>query len=160
MPLNIRKPLAYPRHPPKKLKLGEQAVYVDTGDPMPDGFNAVIMIEDVNVISGQQSAISNQHEFIEIIEPATPWQNVRVIGEDIVATELILPENHRIRHVDVGAMLAGGHIDVKVRKRPRVVIIPTGTEIVEPGTSLKKEILLNTTQGFSAALFPNGEESL
>ncbi|MDP2279716.1 MAG: molybdopterin-binding protein, partial [Nitrospirota bacterium] len=112
---------------------------MDTGDPMPDGFNAVIMIEDVNVISNQQSAVSSQREdFIEITEPATPWQNVRVIGEDIVATELILPENHRIRPVDVGAMLAGGHIDINVRRKPKVVIIPTGTEIVEPGSNLKK----------------------
>jgi len=113
---------------PKKLKLGEQAVYVDTGDPMSDVFNTVIMIEDVNVHEGH----------IEITEPATPWQNVRVIGEDIVATELILPENHRIRPVDVGAMLAGGHVDIKVRRKPKVVIIPTGTEIVEPGTNLKR----------------------
>ncbi|MEW6214333.1 MAG: molybdopterin biosynthesis protein [Nitrospirota bacterium] len=146
---------------PKRLKIGEQAVYVDTGDPMPDGFNAVIMIEEVNIVSNQQSAVSNQQsvvskkekdgnsslkadsyllnaDFIEIIAPATPWQHVRVIGEDIVATELIIPENHRIRPVDIGAMLAGGHIEVNVRRRPRVVIIPTGTEIVEPGGGLRK----------------------
>ncbi|MBU4320823.1 MAG: molybdopterin biosynthesis protein, partial [Nitrospinae bacterium] len=124
---------------PKKLKLNEQAVYIDTGDPMPDGFNAVIMIEDVNVIRCQVPGVRYQEdEYIEITEPATPWQNVRVIGEDIVATELILPENHRIRPVDVGAMLAGGHIDINVRRKPRVVIIPTGTEIVEPGTNLKR----------------------
>ncbi|MCG2709317.1 MAG: molybdopterin biosynthesis protein [Thermodesulfovibrionales bacterium] len=131
---------------PKKLKLIEQAVYVDTGDPMPDGFNAVIMIEDVNPVRKLGSSFSNgvnvvrrqDSELIEITEPATPWQNVRVIGEDIVAIELILPENHRIRPVDVGAMLAGGHIDINVRRKPRVVIIPTGTEIVEPGTNLKR----------------------
>jgi len=113
---------------PQKIRLIEQTVYVDTGDPMPDGFNAVIMIEDVNVYGN----------YIEITEPATPWQNVRVIGEDIVATELILPENHRIRPVDIGAMLTGGYVDINVRRKPKVVIIPTGTEIVEPGTNLKK----------------------
>lgn len=124
---------------PKKLKLGEQAVYVDTGDPMPDVFNTVIMIEDVNVIRCQVPGVRYQEdEYIEITEPATPWQNVRVIGEDIVATELILPENHRIRPVDVGAMLAGGYVDINVRRKPKVVIIPTGTEIVEPGTNLKR----------------------
>ena len=68
----------------------------------------------------------------------TPWQHIRVIGEDIVATELILPENQKIRPVDIGAMLAGGHTHVVVRKKPKVVIIPTGTEIVEPGSDLKK----------------------
>lgn len=119
---------------PKKLKIGEQAVYVDTGDPIPDGFNAVVMIEDVNIIKGAET----EGEYIEIISPATPWQNVRVIGEDIVATELILPENHRIRAIDIGAMLGGGHAEVRVRRRPKVVIIPTGTELVEPGEELKK----------------------
>ncbi len=128
---------------PKRLRTEEQAVYVDTGDPMPDGFNAVIMIEDVNIVrakSKEQSAKSEKDEsgYIEIISPATPWQNVRVIGEDIVATELILPENHRIRPVDTGAMLAAGYTEVAVRRKPKVVVIPTGTEIVEPGTELKK----------------------
>jgi putative molybdopterin biosynthesis protein len=121
----------------KRLKTGEQAVYVDTGDPMPDGFNAVIMIEDVNIIRDVESG-SGDNKYIEIISPATPWQHVRVIGEDIVATELILPENQVIRPVDIGAMLAGGHIEVLVRQRPKIVIIPTGTEIVEPGSYLKK----------------------
>lgn len=128
---------------PKRLRIEEQAVYVDTGDPMPDGFNAVIMIEDVNIVRAKskgQSAKSekDESEYIEIISPATPWQNVRVIGEDIVATELILPENHRIRPVDTGAMLAAGYTEVAVRRKPKVVVIPTGTEIVEPGTELKK----------------------
>jgi len=121
----------------KRLKIGEQAVYVDTGDPMPEGFNAVIMIEDVNIIRGTGSGLGDK-KYIEIISPATPWQHVRVIGEDIVATELILPENQVIRPVDIGAMLAGGHIEVLVRQRPKIVIIPTGTEIVEPGSDLKK----------------------
>ena len=143
---------------PKRLESGRQAVYVDTGDPIPDGFNAVIMIEDVNIIKGQQSAISSRRsesrsqnkkqesgnegleyqEFVEIIQPVTPWQHVRVIGEDIVCTELILPENHKIRPVDIGAIIAGGHVEINVRRRPRVVIIPTGSELVEPGTELKK----------------------
>jgi putative molybdopterin biosynthesis protein len=128
---------------PKRLKIQEQAVYVDTGDPMPDGFNAVIMIEDVNIVGAKskgQSAKSEKDDsgYIEIISPATPWQNVRVIGEDIVATELILPENHRIRPVDTGAMLAAGYTEVAVRRKPKVVVIPTGTEIIEPGTELKK----------------------
>ena len=108
---------------------------------MPDVFNTVIMIEDVNKIKGSRGqGVKGQEEYgyIEIYESATPWQNVRVIGEDIVATELILPENHRIRPVDAGAMLAGGYVDINVRRKPKVVIIPTGNEIVEPGTNLKR----------------------
>lgn len=113
---------------PKRLRIGQEAVYVDTGDPIPNGMNSVIMIEDVNEASG----------FIEIIAPVTPWKNVRTVGEDIVQTELIVPENHRIRAVDVGAMLAGGLTEISVRRRPAVAVIPTGTEIVEPGTELKR----------------------
>jgi putative molybdopterin biosynthesis protein len=110
-----------------RLPLGSGAVYVDTGDPVPQGFNAVIMVEDINVIDNE----------IEFISPVTPWQNVRTVGEDIVASELIAPQSHLIRAVDMGAMLAGGLTEVDVRLRPRIAIIPTGTEIVPPGTDLK-----------------------
>ena len=123
---------------PKRLRIGVQAVPVDTGDPMPDGFNAVIMIEDVNIVPAPANEGSDGDGSIEIISPATPWQHVRIIGEDIVATELVLPENQTIRPVDMGAMLAGGYTDVKVRRKPKVTIIPTGDEIVEPGSPLKK----------------------
>ena len=67
---------------------------------------------------------------IEIMAAVAPWQHVRPLGEDIVATELVLPENHRLRPVDLGALAAAGHADVPVRRRPRVAIIPTGTELV------------------------------
>lgn len=118
---------------PRLLKIGQEAVYVDTGDPMPEGFNAVIMIEDVNIIKHQESSVKSQaEEYIEIYQPAAPYQHVRTIGEDIVATELIIPENHRIRPIDIGAMLASGHIEVSVTKKPKIAIIPTGTEIIEP----------------------------
>lgn len=133
---------------PLRLKIGEQAVYVDTGDPMPEGFNAVVMIEDVNISSGQdvaeKSLLDNTalhtppSEFIEILEAATPWQHVRTIGEDIIATELIIPENHRIRPVDIGAILTSGHTEISVRTKPTVMIIPTGSELVEPGVKLKE----------------------
>lgn len=132
---------------PRRLRLGEEAVYVDTGDPLPDGFNAVIMIEDINVIEGSQG-----QGHIEIIKPAAPWQHVRVIGEDIVSTELIVPENHRMRPVDIGAIISGGHLEVSVRRRPRVVIIPTGSEIVEPGTDLKKGDIIEYNSRILSAL--------
>ncbi len=125
---------------PKRLAVGKQAVYVNTGAPLPDGFNAVIMVEDVNMTSSRESEETRHasEDHIEIVKPAAPWQHVRVIGEDIVSTELILPENHMIRPVDIGAIISGGHTDIKVRRKPVVAIIPTGSEIVEPGTDLKK----------------------
>lgn len=114
---------------PKCLAIGEQAVYVDTGDPLPDGFDSVIMVEDIDELEKGN---------IEIIAPATPWQHVRVIGEDIVATELVAPENHLLRPVDVSSLLAGGITELQVRRRPSIAVLPTGNELVQPGAILKK----------------------
>jgi len=112
---------------PIRLQLHEQAIPVNTGDPIPSGFNAVIMIEEVNLTE----------DCIEITEAVTPYKNIRTVGEDIVQTELILPENHVIRPVDIGAMLSGGDYKILVRRKPVVTVIPTGNEIVEPGAPLK-----------------------
>ncbi|WP_205664638.1 molybdopterin biosynthesis protein [Ammonifex thiophilus] len=110
---------------PRRLKLGVEAFPVDTGDVLPEGTDAVIMVEDVHQLGPDE---------IEIIKPIFPYQNVRVVGEDIVATEMIVPANHLLRPVDIGALLAGGVNEVLVYPRPRVVIIPTGDELVPSGT--------------------------
>ncbi|OGO77854.1 MAG: molybdopterin biosynthesis protein [Clostridiales bacterium GWB2_37_7] len=112
---------------PVRLKKDIDFIYVDTGDPILDPFDAVIMIEDVVVIDDS---------VVEIIKAAAPWQDIRPIGEDIVANEMIIPSNHMIRPVDMAAMLAGGVNSVKVYKKPKVGLIPTGTEIIEPGEPL------------------------
>ncbi len=127
---------------PKRLAVQAQAIAIDTGDPMPDGFDAVIMIEDVEKISGSE---------IEILRAATPWQHVRLVGEDIVATELIISENHVVRPVDMAAMIASGHSRVMVRRRPVVSIIPTGTELVEPGSELKRGDIIDFNSTMLAA---------
>ncbi len=113
---------------PVTLRLGEDAVMADTGDPLPFGFDAVIMVEDL---------VETTDDSVTIIAAAKPWQHVRSVGEDVVATELVLAENHAIRAVDIGAMLAAGVVQVQVRRRPRVVIIPTGDELVAPGSRLR-----------------------
>ncbi len=102
----------------------DQFLPVNTGNSIPAPFNAVVMIEDVFTL---------EDGAIELISPATPWQHVRTVGEDIVATELILPQGHQIRPIDVGAMLAAGIVEVGVVSRPRATIIPTGSELIEPG---------------------------
>jgi len=111
---------------PVRLQVGRQAVFVDTGDPLPERMDAVIMIEEVDRCGEGE---------IEILAPATPYQHVRRTGEDIVATELILPENHPIRPADLGAMLAGGVGEVRVRRRPVVAVLPTGNELIQPGAT-------------------------
>lgn len=128
---------------PKRLGIPAQAVAIDTGDPLPGGFDAVIMIEDTEKITESE---------IEILKPATPWQHVRLVGEDIVATELVLSENHVIRPVDMAAMIASGHTSVMVRRRPVVSIIPTGTELVEPGSELKKGNIIDFNSTMLSAM--------
>lgn len=97
---------------------------VNTGNAIPEGFNAVVMIEDVHILENGNA---------QLHMPATPWQHIRTIGEDIVATELILPEGHQIRPIDQGAMLATGVTSVTVQKKPKATVIPTGSELIQPG---------------------------
>ncbi len=113
---------------PLHFKVDEAAFPVDTGDPLPEGCDAVIMIENIHYVDDKT---------VEIINSVSPWQHVRVIGEDIVTTEMIVPANHTLSPYDIGALLAGGVTEVMVRKHPKVTVIPTGTELVQPGTQVK-----------------------
>jgi molybdenum cofactor synthesis domain-containing protein len=106
---------------PKALKVGQEALWINTGQAIPEGFNAVIMVEKLHHLD---------QDHLEIRAPAYPWQNIRKVGEDIVATQLLLPQNHRIRPYDAGAMVAAGVFSLKVWQKPKVVIIPTGSELV------------------------------
>ena len=106
---------------PLTLTLPDQAAWVDTGDPVPDGFDAVIMVEVVREIDDST---------IEIRSPVPPYNHVRPLGEDIVQSELLLPQNHRLRPPDLGACAAAGVTSIQVRRKPTVAIIPTGTELV------------------------------
>ena len=110
---------------PIRLTVGEQAVWVDTGDPVPDGYDAVVMIEHVH---------ESDDAAVEIQAPVPPYHHVRPLGEDMVASELLLPESHVLRPVDLGACAAAGVTEVPVRRRPTVAVIPTGSELVEAGS--------------------------
>ena len=111
------------------LILGEGCVPVDTGDALPAGHDAVVMIENVTIAADGAT--------IGVEQPVAPWQNVRPVGEDIIATEMLLPCRHYMRPVDVGACLAAGVEQVMVFRQARVAIIPTGDEIVPPGSVLQ-----------------------
>ncbi|MGE5215734.1 MAG: molybdopterin biosynthesis protein [Chloroflexota bacterium] len=119
----------------KKLHLTDSAApgraafkYVDTGNALPPWANAVIMIEKVHAIDERT---------VEIFESVAPWTHVRLVGEDVVATESLLPRAHRLRPYDLGALLAAGHTTVNVKARPKVGIIPTGDELIQPGEETK-----------------------
>jgi len=108
---------------PVELTEGEDYVVVDTGDPIKHPFNAVIMAEDLMEVENGK---------IRILSSVSPWKDIRPIGEDIVAGEMILPSNHKIRPIDIAVLLSAGILELEVIKRAEVAIFPTGTEIIEP----------------------------
>ncbi|MFA5524303.1 MAG: molybdopterin biosynthesis protein [Tissierellales bacterium] len=112
---------------PKVLVINKDFTYINTGNPVAEPFDAVIMIEEV---------IELDDGNVKILKAAHPWQHIRPIGEDIVATEMVIPSRHKIRPIDIGALISGGIQSVKVYKRPRVGIIPTGSEIIDDVNSL------------------------
>ncbi|MCB0161743.1 MAG: molybdopterin biosynthesis protein, partial [Caldilineaceae bacterium] len=116
---------------PKRLRVGAQAIPVDTGDPLPPDTNAVIMIENTQPGQDEEGA------YIEIMAATAPWRHVRAMGEDMVASELVLPAHHRLRPQDLGALAGSDRTTVQLYRRPRIAIQPTGTELIMPGDPLK-----------------------
>lgn len=98
------------------------AARVNTGNIIPPGYDAVIMIEDVWV----------DGETYTIRKPVSPWQHIRPVGEDIGESEMILPSYHRIRPPDLGALANYGVTDLAVQN-VRAGLIPTGSELVPAG---------------------------
>ncbi len=137
---------------PKEFLFGEEAHPLDTGDPLPDGADCVVMIEHVH--EARPGAVR--------IEAAlSPWQNVRVAGEDIVEGQLILTAGHTLRPYDLGALLAAGITRVSVRRQPRIAIIPTGDELVEAGADLKPGDLVEFNSSVMSAFITEwGGEAL
>ena len=126
-------------------------IVVDTGDPIPEGMDAVIMIEDVVWVEKKA----------KIFAPASPWQHIRQIGEDICAGEMILPSNTKITPSAIGAMLAGGVLEVSVLRKPVVAIIPTGDEIVPPTSDPKAGNIIEFNSSiFSAMVTEWGAEAM
>lgn len=124
---------------PVSLQYESEAIYVDTGDPLPAWADAVIPIELVEAISvkGEMADNPRQPAIVRIRSSVSPWAHVREMGEDMVATQLVLPQGAVLRPVDLGAAAGCGYGSLDVVRKPRVAVIPTGTELVYPGEPLK-----------------------
>jgi len=134
---------------PFTLKVNQDFHFINTGNPIPFGFDAVIKIEDLNSLNefkgDKNKDISNDFnndskeekiKEIKIFSAVPPGQHIRNIGEDVVANQLIIPVNHKIRPVDIGALLAGGVNQLLVHRKPKVAVIPTGDELIPPGEKI------------------------
>jgi len=128
-----------------------QFIVLDTGDPIPENCDAVIMVEDI---------VKNEDGTITIHASAAPWQHIRQIGEDICAGEMILPSHMEVSPSAIGAMIAGGVLEIEVIRKPKVGIIPTGDEIIPPCTDPKPgDILEFNGSIFSAMVRQWGAEA-
>jgi putative molybdopterin biosynthesis protein len=125
---------------PVTLVVGEVAQYVDTGDPLPEWADAVIPIENVEPIDESLAPAreARKPHAVRIRSAVAPWSHVRPMGEDMVATQLVLPAGQTLRAVDLGALAASGHDQVLVTRRPRVAILPTGTELIPLGQPARR----------------------
>lgn len=130
----------------------DQYIVVDTGDPIPEECDAVIMVEDI---------VKNEDGSITIHGAAAPWQHIRQIGEDVCAGEMILPSYMEVTPSSIGAMIAGGVLEIEVIKKPVIGIIPTGDEIIPPCTDPKPgDILEFNSSIFSSMVRQWGAEAV
>lgn len=128
---------------PLRFAVGGNAWPVNTGRPMPPVANAVVMIEHVHFVDD---------ETFEIEQALVPWQHVRRVGEDFVASEMILPGHHRINAYELGALVAAGITEVSVIEKPRVLLIPTGSELVDLDTLSQRELGPGDTLEFNTII--------
>ena len=95
-----------------------------TGAPIPDGADTVVMIERTEAVSPSQ---------VRITTAVKPWQNILERGKEMKAGEIILQPGSVLGPQEIGLLAAVGRTSVKLYPKPRVTVLPTGDEIVEPG---------------------------
>jgi molybdopterin molybdotransferase len=108
--------------PEVQVRPGE-VVRIPTGAIIPEGADAVVMVEHTQVVDPTM---------IEVYRPVAPGENVVQVAEDVKHGERLLPRGHCLRPQDVGGLLGVGILTITVFRRPRVAIIATGDEVVSP----------------------------
>lgn len=119
----------------------EQYTWVNTGDTLPEGCDCVVMVEDV----------IQESDVVRVYGAAVPWQHVRQIGEDIAAGDMIVPTNTELSPSALGAMLAAGVLELQVYAKPRVAVIPSGNELVDPSENPGQGSIIE----FNTTIFSN-----
>jgi molybdopterin molybdotransferase len=103
------------------------AVRVTTGAPIPPGADAMVMIEDTDEVDGM----------LEIKTSVSPGNYIRPVGEDIEAGQLVLPRGTLLKPAEIGLLAMIGRTEVRVYPAPRIAVMSTGDEIIEPGQKLQ-----------------------
>ncbi|MBN9392286.1 MAG: molybdopterin molybdotransferase MoeA [Chloroflexi bacterium] len=155
-----------------------QAIRIMTGAMLPRGADAVVRFEDTSeglygrgpTFSGSTTTFtttitaaadsgtgtgptaSTRPEEVRVYVPAKPGLNVRAEGEDITADRLVLEAGTRLTPGHLGLLAAMGFTTVKCARRPRVAILATGSELIEPGLPLSPGKIYNSNNPMLAAL--------
>lgn len=111
-----------------------KAVRIMTGAMMPEGANAVVMLEHTRV----------NGDFIEVLKAVTPMKNVSRKGEDIRGGEVVLRRGEILQPQDAGVIASIGIDKVKVYRKPKVAVITTGNELVEVGEAIEGAKIYNS----------------
>lgn len=135
---------------PVSLTLGSHAFPLNTGDPLPKTTDAVIMVEEVEKTDTE----------IIIRKPAYLWQHVRMIGEDIIEGDMLFPVNHKIRTLDTGMFLSAGITHVHVRRKPSLLVIPTGKELIDIYDNSSQDPEAHRLVDFNSYLLVNMAEEI
>ena len=106
---------------PQFSLLPGECAKISTGGMLPEGADAVVMVENTNQVS---------EDLVEVLKPVSPWENVILEDEDVKRGEVVLKSGRILRPQDIGALAGLGVSKVKVRRKPRVSVIVTGDEII------------------------------
>jgi putative molybdopterin biosynthesis protein len=128
-----------------------QAVEVSTGAPIPKGANAVVMVEHT----------WHDGKMLKVYKPVSPGENIMASGSDIMAGELILRKGTFLTAREIGVLASIGMTGVRVFRKPKVAIISTGNEIIQPGEPLKygKIYDINAYSIYASVIENGGEPS-
>jgi molybdenum cofactor synthesis domain-containing protein len=112
-------------YPTITLEAGE-AVNIMTGAPIPKGADSVLRVESSR----------KQGESVEVLESVTPGKDISKRGEDVKAGDVLLKKGRVLKPHDLGVLAATGNLTVWVQRQPKVMVVSTGSELVEPGKDL------------------------
>jgi molybdopterin molybdotransferase len=127
-----------------------EAIVIATGAPIPEGANAVLMKEFTY----------ENGDVLEIHSQVTPGENISPTAEDIAEGDEVLSRNALIRPQEMGLIASAGHSEVEVYKKPRVKLIITGNELVEPSDTLDKAKIINSNKYTISAMIESAGASV
>jgi molybdopterin molybdotransferase len=138
---------------PSKPLVDQTAMRIMTGAPVPQGADAVIRFEETSEYASPASGKGSlAPDEVMLYRPVSPGDNVRPVGEDIRAGQVILEAGHCLRAQDVGVLAAIGMGQVQVHRRPRVAILATGDELVDVDAPITPGKIRNSNEYTQAAM--------